>query len=84
MGKCLIYNIPKSEPFYDFFLVDHIADKDVYNHVIVLIYTTGTDWAKTLSYRLKLLHDYIYLCQQYGQQGKGYKMVWILVCDVIN
>ena len=22
----------KSEPFYNFFLVDHIADKDIYNH----------------------------------------------------
>ena len=41
LGKCLIYNIPKSEPFYDFFLVDHIADKDIYNHAIILIYRTG-------------------------------------------
>ena len=26
--------------FYDFFLVGHIADKDVYEHAIILIYTT--------------------------------------------
>ena len=33
----------KSNPFYDFFLflVGHIADKDIYNHAIILIYTTG-------------------------------------------
>ena len=33
----------KSKPFYNFFLVGHIAGKDIYNHVIILIYRTG-DW----------------------------------------
>jgi len=28
--------------------------------------------------RLKLLHDYVHPCQQYGQQEKSYKMVRIL------
>ena len=31
----------KSKPFYDFFLVGHIADKNVYNHAIILNYRTG-------------------------------------------
>jgi len=31
-----------------------------------------------LSCRLKLSHDYIHLCQQYGQQEKSHKMVRIL------
>ncbi len=33
----------KSKPFYNFFLVGHIAGKDIYNHVIILTYRTG-DW----------------------------------------
>src|SRR6185369_496494 len=43
MGTFNLYKTyqTKSKPFYDFFLIGHIADKDVYNHVTILTYRTG-------------------------------------------
>ena len=42
MGMINLYKTyqTKSEQFYNYFLVGHIADKDVYNHAIILTYRT--------------------------------------------